>query len=203
MICSDTDSIVGAYEDKNIDNLVRPDLLTVYNDGEKVAFLPTDLFSKRTPGLFKNKMSATHIIALCSKTKTTENEDDVSKKVSSKGLSVDGSFRVSDYGNVLETRETGRGVNYHFRIKRDQLYQCRQERAGLPYLYVKREVSNDGFSSRALYLWSERYCTFEHLNLRTIEPVYSWATKFVYSVNILMLYVYIPHLTHFVDVIEK
>lgn len=153
IVCSDTDSIIAAYQDKCIDTLVKPELLDEYQQEGKPAFLATDEYSKRTPGLFKIELDATCIIALCSKTYLAYNAETDDKKVTSKGLSkTTNNFQVDDYRKVLETGVKGSGVNYGFKRKQGRFVKYKQRRDGLAYLYVKRQVLSDGVSTRALNL---------------------------------------------------
>lgn len=69
------DSIIASYADRNIDELVKAELRQEYATIGKTAFLSTDANSKRTPGLFKEELGATEIIALCSKTYFAWNDD--------------------------------------------------------------------------------------------------------------------------------
>lgn len=87
IICSDTDSVIAAYEDRNIDNLIKEGRKKQYYSEGKPGVIATDAYSNRTPGLFKIEMSATSIVALCSKTYIAINADDGTKKVNSKFLS--------------------------------------------------------------------------------------------------------------------
>lgn len=101
----------------------------------------------------QEELSATHIIALCSKTYVAYNSETCDKKVTSKGLSkVTNDFGVEEYKNVLETGIAGSCVNYGFKRKKEFL-KYKQHRAGLAYLYVKRRVLSDGVSTGALYSW--------------------------------------------------
>lgn len=153
IVCSDTDSIIAAYESRDIDSLVKPDLLQEYLAHGKQEYLVHDAYSLRTPGLFKEELGATGIIALCSKTYFAWNDEDETTKVSSKGLSkVTNKFTSDDFQDVLDTREKGMGVNYGFKVHHDELLFYRQVRHGLPYLYVKRKVLDDGVSTVALSL---------------------------------------------------
>ena len=151
MVCSDTDSIIAAYESKNLDDLVKDDLKEEYLRYGKEMFLATDGYTKRTPGLLKEEWGGLGIIALCSKTYITWNDSD--KKISSKGLSKrTNDFSKADYEKVLKTKVKGSGINYGFRVQGDRLMQYRQEREGLAYLYSKREVQDDRISTKPLYL---------------------------------------------------
>lgn len=80
IVCSDTDSIIAAYESKDLDALVKPELKQDYETRAKRQFLAHDQFSNRTPGLFKVELNATWIVALCSKTYLAYNDETGSKK---------------------------------------------------------------------------------------------------------------------------
>lgn len=153
MVCSDTDSIVAAYQSRNIDDLVKRELWEEYSKCGKKQFLATDSHSLRTPGLYKVELDATGVIALCAKTYHAWNDEDGSTKTSSKGLSKQtNKLSKHDFFNVLLNRVAGRGTNYGFNVLGDALYQVKQSRAALSYLYVKRMVMADGVSTRALHL---------------------------------------------------
>ena len=49
--------------------------------------------------------------------------------------------------HVLDTQVPGHGVNRSFRLKRGQMYTYSQEKVGLPYLYGKHSVMEDGVST--------------------------------------------------------
>jgi G:T-mismatch repair DNA endonuclease (very short patch repair protein) len=156
IVCSDTDSIIAAYESRCLDDLVKPELLETYRNDARSgmkAFLATDQYSLRTPGLFKVELEATGIVALCAKTYFAWNDEDGSSKCSSKGLSKKtNAFGSGDYKHVLDNKVRGQGRNYGFRVIGDRLMLYQQDRAGLSYLYVKRRVHDDGISTTALHL---------------------------------------------------
>lgn len=153
IVCSDTDSIIAAYENKDIDQLVKPHLVAEYRNHGKTSFLATDAFTKRTPGLYKEELSATGIVALSAKTYHAWNDEDGSTKTSSKGLSKKtNALDRNDFKRILNDKGVGGGVNYGFAVRGDRMFMYRQERTGLGYLYVKRRVLDDGISTSALYL---------------------------------------------------
>ena len=140
MVCSDTDCILAAYQDKNIDNLVKVELKNDHSFA-KNQFSATDAYTKRTPGLFKEELSATGVVALSSQTYFAWNDCDEVQKISSKGLSKrTNTFSRENFLSVLRTKEKISGTNYGFLRKTDCLYQYKQAREGLAYLYVKRRV---------------------------------------------------------------
>ena len=150
MVCSDTDSILSAYESKNLDDLVRPEVKDDYFNFGKKAFLATDAYTNRTPGLFKEDWSGIGILALCSKTYYTWR--DKASKLSSKGLSKKtNKFTQADYKAVLDTMQKGVGTNYGFKIGSEGIRLYKQEREGLAYLYGKRRVLADRVTTKALY----------------------------------------------------
>ena len=74
-------------------------------------------------------------------------------KLSTKGLSKNtNDFTIEDFIRVLETRVTGSGINHGLRPMNNEILQYIQERSGLNYLYVKRDVLDDGVSTRALHV---------------------------------------------------
>lgn len=150
MICSDTDSVVAAYESKNLDDLVKPDMWDAYV-ADKKNFLAVDEYSQRTPGLFKVEMEGNGCCALCSKTYIFWNGDEC--KVSSKGLSKrTNKLTRDDFLRVLETQVKGSGVNYGLKVHGDGMCQYKQRRDALSYLYVKRRVLDDGITTEPLLL---------------------------------------------------
>ena len=151
MICSDTDSIIAAYENADLDKLIRPELAEEYFNHGKKQFLVVDDHGLREPGLYKVEKESHGAIALCSKTYFTWNNDDQTIKLSTKGLSKQtNSFTRDDFMKVLATRVSGSGVNRGMRMRGMEMMQYEQERIGLSYLYVKRHVEDDGISTRAL-----------------------------------------------------
>ena len=148
-ICSDTDSIVTAYEDADLDKLVKEELLEEYLTTTKAQFLVVDQHGEREPGLYKVEAEAEGTVALCSKTYFMWNGE--STKLSTKGLSkVTNSFKKDDFLKVLNTRVSGSGINRGLRPIKDEMYEYEQERLGLTFLYFKREVLTDGITTKPL-----------------------------------------------------
>ena len=96
---------------------------------------------KRKPNLFKEEYKGEGIIALCSKTYYCFGEQD---KYSSKGLQGSNNLTKDRYLTVLQSRQSGGGVNRGFRTSGRQMYTYSQHRRALSYLYIKRPVRPDG-----------------------------------------------------------
>ena len=84
-------------------------------------------------GLFKMEWEGDGIISLCSKTYICF------------GLQKD--KVTSTLQCVLDTQVPGHGVNRSFRLKHGQMYTYSQEKVGLPCLYGKHRVMEDGVST--------------------------------------------------------
>ena len=67
LIQMDTDSLYMALSGKNIDDIIKPELLNYYQNHGKAKFLSTSKYHNRTPGLFKCEFQGTRFIALTSK----------------------------------------------------------------------------------------------------------------------------------------
>ena len=112
---------------------------------------------KRTPGLMKLEWAGEGCVALTSKTYVCFGGDlDVTEKsckTASKGLSTNlNNFTKDFYLNVLDTKKPGAGINRGFRAMDNKIVSYEQQRAALPYLYIKRKVGPDGRSTTPLDL---------------------------------------------------
>ena len=104
---------------------------------------------RRTPGLFKVEFEGDGCIALTSKTYFCFGADSV--KLASKGLNIKlNKLTKERYMDVLKTRKAGSGINRGFRAIDNKILTYEQERAALPYLYIKRKVASDGISTSPL-----------------------------------------------------
>ena len=61
-----------ALSGKELDDIIRPELMDYYLNHDKVKFLSTSEYHNRTPGLFKDEFKGTKMIALTSKWYYTE-----------------------------------------------------------------------------------------------------------------------------------
>jgi G:T-mismatch repair DNA endonuclease (very short patch repair protein) len=123
------------------------------------------MYTKRTPGLFKLEYSGDGIIALCSKTYFTSNlfEDSESSEDDRRGLGY-GSIKTATkalnktqnkmtkekFLNVLKSKTAGSGTNRGFRVMNNSIYTYTQQRSALSYFYTKRWVMDDGVSTQPL-----------------------------------------------------
>ena len=57
-----------------------------------------------------------------------------------------------NYLKVLETQQSGSGVNKGFRAHAGRVFTYEQKRFGLSYMYCKRLVNDDGISTEPLDL---------------------------------------------------
>lgn len=112
---------------------------------------------KRTPGLMKTEWIGDGCIALSSKTYYCflNNKDggECNIKIASKGLNKrQNNLTKKMYLDVIKTKITGKGTNIGFRTNGKKIFGYKQERASLPYLYIKRKVKDDGITTEALQL---------------------------------------------------
>ncbi|KAL8598698.1 hypothetical protein ACOMHN_033262 [Nucella lapillus] len=172
----DTDSLYMALSKESLEKAVRPDLrLQFYQDWRNwfpaqacddhhEDFVNTkrkgkdwtphpccvtrQKLDKRTPGLFKLEYKGDGIVALCSKTYYCFGESD---KFSCKGFSKRLNHLVkNNYLKVLETRVNQGGVNKSFRMDGTTVYTYQQHRNALSFFYIKRQVQEDGVSTKPI-----------------------------------------------------
>ena len=106
---------------------------------------------KRTPGLFKLEYEGDGIVGLCSKTYICFSQDNSENKLAMKGLNKNlNPFNKDRYLDVLKSRQSGKGTNIGFRSDGTKMLTYNQERAALPYLYIKRKVREDGVTTTPL-----------------------------------------------------
>jgi hypothetical protein len=108
-------------------------------------------YQKRTPGLFKEEFRGTEMVCLSAKTYVVYNEDADQCKFSSKGAQkrqVHEPMKL--YKSVLETREPATVTNRGIRKRNGVLHTYAQDRRAFDYVYWKRQVQDDGRSTRPL-----------------------------------------------------
>ena len=167
----DTDSFYLALSKPTLEQAVKPELRKEFFENMHVWF-PTESCNKhrqlfvntklanqqwvpfpccieahafhiRTPGLFKLEFSGLGIVSLCSKTYFCYS--DTTEKISCKGLQKSlNRLTKADFKKVLETRKSGVGQNISFRAKGSGMSTVSQTKAGLSFLYIKRNVLADG-----------------------------------------------------------
>lgn len=102
----------------------------------------------RTPGLFKEEFEGEGIVALNSKTYFCWTNDGESK-YSSKGLSkVTNQLTKDNFLEVLRSKQSQQGNNTGFVRKNNTTYTYKQLKTGLTYFYAKRQVCDDGVSTK-------------------------------------------------------
>ena len=103
-------------------------------------------YDKRRPGVFKEEFRGDGMVCLCSKTYYCFGAR--GDKLSSKGLSQSANRLTKErYLQVLETQESGSGVNRGFRTDGRTVYTYHQARKSLSFVYLKRRVCDDGIST--------------------------------------------------------
>ena len=86
----------------------------------------------------------------------TENNTESRVKSSTKGLSKNALERPVDlFRSVLSDKISRGGRNVGFRARDNTIFTYNQQRLGLTYFYVKREVQADGVSTKPLDLTLE------------------------------------------------
>ena len=103
------------------------------------------------PGLFKKEWSGDGFVGLAAKTYFCFNNQDSSKdKYSSKGLNKSINLTKRQFLQVLETKNASSHRNKGFIMKDKYMFTYEMERLGLPYVYYKRKVLDDGVSTTYL-----------------------------------------------------
>ena len=107
-------------------------------------------YDARTPGLFKLEATGTEMISLCSKTYSLKTTDG-GCKFSSKGLNKNAlSDPHATYKQVLETGIAASGRNRGIKTQNHAVITYEQDRQAINYFYCKRQVMDDGRSTRPL-----------------------------------------------------
>ncbi len=147
----DTDSAYMALSARTIDEVVRPEKQSEYDEA-KCEWFPMEEKDLRTPGLFKVEWQGDGLVALNSKTYICFHQDDSGQpKISCKGLNKRrNKLSKTNYMNVLENKAPESGVNRGFRMVGGEMYVYEQRKDALSYLYVKRKVKADGISTTCL-----------------------------------------------------
>ena len=104
---------------------------------------------QHTPMLYKTEADSREFIALNAKSyHSTDLHDPLHSKQSTKGISkVHSHLEVQDFRDVLTNKEPKKGVNKSFITKDSNIYSYEQTRIGLSYLYIKRIVQPDGWTT--------------------------------------------------------
>lgn len=108
-------------------------------------------FDKREPGLMKLEASGTEMISLSAKTYFLQQPTKF--KISCKGVNkslVKDPLQI--YRSVLNEYKSFSVQNRGFRARNNTMWTYRQDRTGFSYFYCKREVLQDGTSTKPLEL---------------------------------------------------
>ena len=109
------------------------------------------MFDKRGEGLFKEEMTGSEMVALCSKTYVIERDGEY--KLSCKGINKRAvKSPMAIMKEVLSTEKRKSGVNRGFRAHANTIFTYTQQRVGFNYFYAKRKILDDGIHSRPLDL---------------------------------------------------
>ena len=106
-------------------------------------------YDKRSRGLFKLEAQGEAMFALSSKTYLLQQQNGI--KMSCKGInkrSVTDPLAI--FKDALFEKKSVSAQNMGFRVKNNTIYSYTQHRKGFGYFYCKREVMEDGLSTRPL-----------------------------------------------------
>ena len=125
-------------------------------DGEK--FFPRECcdehkqHDKREPGLFKLEASGTELIALASKTYFLRRPGG-RHSIKAKGINKSALQDPYDmYRRALFEKKSSSVANVGFRAHSNTMMSYTQRRTGFTYLYIKREIQEDGISTLPLQI---------------------------------------------------
>ena len=90
------------------------------------------------------------MLSLCSKSYIIEDQDG-KQKISSKGISKKNlTDAMAKFSHTLSTGETSFSTNLGFRMRDANMFTYSQTKIGFNYFYCKREVQDDGITTRPL-----------------------------------------------------
>ena len=108
-------------------------------------------YDRRSPGLMKIEWQGKGMVALCSKCYFGWGQN--GDKKSTKGINkAQNELNMTDFKEVLNTKEAQGGYNMGFQVKNNSMYTYKQWRSALSYLYPKRQVLADGVSTIPLLI---------------------------------------------------
>ena len=159
----DTDSLYMAISADGLDDIIKPEFKNVYFNQLRHSCQDTvntenfwfpriccekhRKYDRRTPGLFKIEHVCSEMILLCSKSYVCKEDNQV--KFSSKGLQKDKLSNVFDkFQSVLTSHVSEGATNIGFQSHNNTMYTYQQFRNGLSYYYIKRQVLEDGLSTK-------------------------------------------------------
>ena len=140
-VAMDTDSAYIAISAENFESLIKPKLLSHFQQHKEECFGRDDtaenkLFDKRTPGLFKLEYEGDGIIALASKMYYCFGD---SEKFSSEGINhKQNEITKQNYLNALEGNSNQEFINKGFRIQNNQMATYSLTKCGMKLFNDKR-----------------------------------------------------------------
>ena len=120
-----------------------------WNISEYPCCLAHNIREQRTPMLFKTEANSSQFFALNPKSyHSTDLHDPDHAKFSHKGISkVHSHLGAQDFIDVLTNKQSKIGTNKSFVTQNSNIYSYEQHRVGLTYLYIKRIVQADGWTT--------------------------------------------------------
>ena len=161
---TDTDSLYMAINQSDLDLCVRErhrqkyhkEIFGSCSDEVNALWFPRRCCShhitidKKIPGIFKKEFSGFRMLSLCSKSYIIEDQDG-KQKISSKGISKKNlTDAMAKFSHTLSTGETSFSTNLGFRMRDANMFTYSQTKIGFNYFYCKREVQDDGITTRPL-----------------------------------------------------
>lgn len=164
-----TDSFYFALAEKELQDIVKPEMkdkldqLLYGHCGEdefEEHYLLRECcqkcrkFDSRKPGCFKVEARGDVILSLCSKSYILQN-DKGEIKIGCKGVQKVRLMQdnpMKRYRDVLETKVPYSINNMGFRLHANSIHTYEQQKTGLSYFYIKREVCDDGRTTKPLQL---------------------------------------------------
>ena len=198
----DTDSLYMALSEDKVEELIRPEMKLMWemnreNDcrddfraDEHYNFFPKNCcqqhckIDQRTPGLFKEEIRCTEMVALCSKTYCCFDEPTRITKLSCKGLNKNWLIDepINKYRAVLEEKERVITCNRGFRVVGNGKV-CTYElmKNGLSDFYPKRIVLSDGIHTKPLNLQSLILNLFIYMFLTSTSLIFHSVPNSIFS----------------------
>jgi hypothetical protein len=149
----DTDSAYIAFTDKNIENLIKPEMLEEYKKDKYNWFIKDDTkenaaYYKREPGIFKPEWQG--YLMVCTTCKMYYGEGDKGNKSTAKGVQHKTEYNKLDKESYLDTlfnNNIQTCMNTGMRMIDNKMHTYETLKNGLTSVYDKRIVLEDGIST--------------------------------------------------------
>ena len=133
LIQMDTDSNYMAISEESLEDIVRPELIEEF-EARKKRWLVWNMWSGRTPGLFKLECEGSRMIAFCSKCYCIEDSGVKKNKFSTKGVSKkQNEITWQCFTAALESSED-MAINRDFRMRDGGIVTYEQQKLGFSVL---------------------------------------------------------------------